>query len=78
MLIRMELSPGEVSQQEWLCIPSLVSRSGLGVCDSPQCPGSRVTRSWVRREPHCRGEWGEEVPEVGKLEGFTVVEIPGG
>lgn len=46
----MELSPGEVSQQEWVCISSLVSWSGLGVCDSPQCPGSRV-----RRGLHCRG-----------------------
>lgn len=51
----MELSPGEISQQEWVCIPSPVSWSGLGVCDSPQCPGSRVTCSWVRSEPRCRG-----------------------
>lgn len=26
------------------------------MCDSPQCPGSRVTQSWVRRGPHCRGD----------------------
>lgn len=51
-----ELSPGEVSQQEWVCIPNPVSWSGVGVCDSPQRPGSRVTQSWVRRGPYCRGD----------------------
>uniref|UniRef100_A0A674H8R7 Transcription factor AP-4 n=2 Tax=Passeriformes TaxID=9126 RepID=A0A674H8R7_TAEGU len=45
----------EVLQQEWVCIPGPVSWSGLGVCDSPQCPRSRVIRSWGRRDPTAEG-----------------------
>lgn len=38
-----------------MCIPGPVSWSGLGVCDSPECPRSRVIRSWGGRDPTAEG-----------------------